>query len=484
MDSKLLYFNEGFHVDHWGNLVCAIYIDLHHPSPRPPIPLLVKGCRLEHAIEHGNDVKITTPKTFRCQGENLIRDPGEGYFSETRVLHDAIDDPRDMERARQRNQDLNRAAELTGFGWCSSTTGTQRTVSETNTLRYTPRGWLFCASIAPTTPEEWSDWQATLDDGYDHVSYIYRPREFARALGSMVAEQIGAQAGMGPMTSSLPGKASHRTQHPLQIVFHGPVVYVDDVESWLLGAKSEDELFRRSVFTKGMSHQAQRKYRFMVCADVEPEHDCHLLRATPALVDTMTGDGNSIGPPGFPTMESVEDDSARHDDVKPNPLVGHRMWFNLVGAIREQAEQPGAIVRPHRLDSETLPSDFRIQTAAYAGVTALRNKVRDFHELIDETEERRNAVTAAAWFAEQDIRILCETLEDPIAGISISEDGFMLVHISLHEHPEMECRLAVAPSGHSTIKMEKGSRHSFNLTLEPFCRNNVGEKVKEFVECI
>ena len=24
------YFNEGFHTDHWGNLISAVYIDLHH----------------------------------------------------------------------------------------------------------------------------------------------------------------------------------------------------------------------------------------------------------------------------------------------------------------------------------------------------------------------------------------------------------------------------------------------------------------------
>ncbi len=97
MDSTPLYFNEGFHVDHSGNVISTIYIDLRYPSARLPIPLLVKGCRLEHAIEDGSDVKISTPPTFRHQGENLIRDPGEGYYSESRVVHDAVDDPADME---------------------------------------------------------------------------------------------------------------------------------------------------------------------------------------------------------------------------------------------------------------------------------------------------------------------------------------------------------------------------------------------------
>ncbi len=362
MDSTPLHFNEGFHVDHWGNLISTIYIDLRHPSARPPIPLLVKGCRLEHAIENGSDVRISTPRTFRHQGENLIRDPGEGYFSESQVLHDAIDDPNDMEWERQRNQALNRAAELTGFGWRSHTTSTHRTISETSTLDYMPKGWLFCASIAPTTPEEWSDWRATLDVDYNHVSHIYRPREFAHALAGMVAEQIGPQTGTDPLTASLRGAPSHQTQHSLQMVFHGPVVYVDDIDSWLNEAKSEDELFLRAAFTKGMSHQAQREYRFVVCSDVEPEHDHHLLRASPALVDTMTGDGNSLGPPSFPTMEPVEDDSPRYDDAEPNPLGGTKTWSKLADDMREQSKQPGAIMQPHRLDSEPLPSDFRTRT--------------------------------------------------------------------------------------------------------------------------
>ncbi len=378
---------------------------------------------------------------------------------------------------------MGRAAELAGFTWHSRTTSTHRRITDTDSLRYAPKGWLFCASIEPTTPEEWSHWQATLDADYDHVSHIYRPREFARALAGMVAEQLGAQSGTEPLTASMRGVPSQRTQHPSQLVFHGPVIYVDDVDSWLHGAKSERDLFLRTVFTKGMSHQEQREYRFLVWSDAEPEHECHLLRASPALVDSMTGSGNSLGPPRIPELQPIEDDdSARHSSLAPNPLIGSRMWLNLADKVREQAEQLGAIVQPHRLDPESPPSNLRARTATYEGVTALWNAVRLFHDRVAESVERKNAAAAAAWFAEQDIRTLCATFDGPIAGIEISDDGFIVVHIALPKWPDMECRLAVAPSGHSTIKMDEGGHGCVIIALDSFYRRDVGEQVKDFVE--
>lgn len=383
MDLPSLYVNEGGHVDHWGNLISTIYVDSRDPSVRLPIPKLVKGCRLEHAIESGSAVKISNLKVFRSQGENLIQDRGEVYVSESQVLHGTIDDPDDMERVSRRNQALNRAAELVGSGLRHHTTSTRRTVTETNTLDYAPKGWLFCASITPTDPEEWSAWRSTLDASYDHVSHIYRPREFARALASMVAEQLGAQSGTAPMASSLRAVPPHQTQHAFQIVFHGPVSYVDDVDRWLYEAESGGDLLLRTVFTKGISHHAQREYRFVVWSQAKPEHEYHLLRASPALIDAMTGSDSSPSPPVRPTIEPIEESSPQQHSTERNPLGGTRLWSDLVASLWRKAKQPSAIMQPNQMDTESLPSDFRARTATYAGVAVLRNKVRDFHEWID-----------------------------------------------------------------------------------------------------
>lgn len=99
-----------------------------------------------------------------------------------------------------------------------------------------------------------------------------------------------------------------------------------------------------------------------------------------------------------------------------------------------------------------------------------------------ETVNRRNAVTAAAWFIEQDIRTLCETLDDPIQGISISPDGFIVLQVALRQLPGLECRLAVAPTGEAAIRMDHGPETKVVESTGQFHRANVGQAVREFVE--
>ena len=243
------------------------------------------------------------------------------------------------------------------------------------------------------------------------------------------------------------------------MVFHGPVVYVDDVDDWLHSATTDQEYFLRAAFTKNRSHRAQREYRFVIWAEEPPTNDTHLLRASPALLDAMTANANDPCPLTMPRMVRVADEPAWGNCATPDQPGSEKTGSSLVGNIRGQANQPETIVRPHRLDPMSLPDDFRVRTATYTGVEALRKKISDFHSLEDETDERRKAVTAAAWFAEQDIRTLCATFDDPVRGISISDDGFILVHVALHQWPELDCHLAVGPSGEATVNMDEGPRH-------------------------
>ena len=68
MTSQPIVASEGYHIDHFGNLVGVNYLDLREPEDRSPIALLIKGCRAEHAIEFGARVKITPPASFRDHG--------------------------------------------------------------------------------------------------------------------------------------------------------------------------------------------------------------------------------------------------------------------------------------------------------------------------------------------------------------------------------------------------------------------------------
>ena len=47
--------------------------------------------------------------------------------------------------------------------------------------------WVYCAFIEPETHEQQAAWRAAMPAGCDTVLPIQRRREFARALGAMVA---------------------------------------------------------------------------------------------------------------------------------------------------------------------------------------------------------------------------------------------------------------------------------------------------------
>ena len=118
---------------------------------------------------------------------------------------------------------------------------------------------------AGKTPERQAAWRAAIPAGCDAVSPIRRPREFARALGAMVAEQAGPRGRIIVLRSAVEGR-SFRTAHKSQTVYHGPVVYLDNPVQRLEGASSELELSLLLVFLKDAAHRAQREYRFAVWA--------------------------------------------------------------------------------------------------------------------------------------------------------------------------------------------------------------------------
>ena len=282
--------SEGQHVDQFGDLIWPIYVDFRDPADRQPITTLVKGCRDEHAIETCGQILISKPGRFRLLGENLILDPGEAYASHLEITHESIDDPRDLAQARLRDQAINRAAELTGSTFRTNTTGVHTTRSNTQSLRVGKNGWIFCTSIEPTTNDEWAGWRGTLEDGYNHVSYIRRPREFARALAAMVAEQLGPQGQPSVMTHSFEEAPTLRTRHGVQWLFHGPVIYVDDVYGLIRAATTKHELMLLPLFAKDREYQVQREYRFAIWAESEPLTQTTLLDATPAMIGTMSED--------------------------------------------------------------------------------------------------------------------------------------------------------------------------------------------------
>ena len=491
--------NEGEHIDHFGNLLWSIYVDFRAPAERYPIDGLIKGCREEYAIEISREILISKPSRFRHFGESLIRDPGEAYASHEEMTLEEVDDPNHLAEARRRDKAVNRASELVGASYTRNTTSVRSTQSNISAYTFGRNGWIFCTSMEPTTPSEWELWRETLEDEYNHVSHIDRPREFARALSGMVAEQLGPQGQRASMSHTFEGERTLRTNHGLQTIFHGPVVYVDDVYSLIRAATTKHELMLLPLFAKEKRYEAQREYRFAVWAEEEPIEDTKVLLASPAMIGAMQMEGRASISQVMPNMQSTKgeftpDSSGSESDDDANPEsdeiygLGHRLIDSMTWesegfrAWRERASRPSTSVRPQEIDVTDLPDDFPALTASYSAVRALQDMVAEFHRIDEESPERKVAVTAAAWYAEQDIRALCQTLGGPICRITVSDDRYIVIDVSLPDSPEIVCSVAVAPSGESVMKLEAPRGQSTSIREHRLPRNDIGQNVKDVVD--
>ena len=492
---------EGPHIDHFGNLIFPIYVDFRLPSDRGPTNRLVKGCRPEYAIESSRTVLISKPSRFRDLGENLIRDPGEAYASQKVITYEAVDDPDHLANARQRDQAENRAHELIGSSIRTSTTGVRRTRSNTRSFTHGRNGWIFCASIEPTTAQEWELWHGTLQDDYDHVSFVQRPREFARALATMVAEQLGPQGKTQPFTHSFNGKPTLRTQHATQILYHGPVIYVDDVYALIAAATSDLESMLLPLFAKATKYRDMREYRFAILADTEPSEEKELLTVSAAMVESMGRESPHGEPQVMPPSESLEaekevaeknsyfDDECDNEpdawSPSPDEYVEDRSTglLDFPRGLPELLDDPAITLRPNKLDPDAeLPDDFSILTATYSAVEALRSKVNSVQTDDDLPVERKIEAASAAFYAEQHIQSLCEFFNDPVSGISISPDGYIVVEVSLQERPGITCKMAVAPTGECVMQITALGRQSTVTVANPWPRSNMGQSVRQFLD--
>ena len=285
METDMLWISEGCMQDDAGNLIITSYVDLRGSGSRTPIRTLVKGCKHQHALEDSETILVSALERFRKEGENLIRDPQEGFAKE----ESETVKPETPEQASQRRriEDLNEAVELVDAGMKLRLSVAHRSVERSSeSLAFGTEWWIFSTAIAPETDEEWAAWRATLDPAYDHESVIGQPAKFAEALARMVAEQLGPQGDGAWMTSAVGDSPEVRSEHRGQWVIHGPVVYADSVYEAL--SQEEDEVSRiaASMFTKSASHAAMREYRFVILRDRDAAEKV-LLRISGMMRDAL-----------------------------------------------------------------------------------------------------------------------------------------------------------------------------------------------------
>ena len=442
---------EGFHIDSFGNVISTTFVDLRDPHDRTTVAVLAKGCRKENSIESLQTVRISKPSHFWEYGEGLIRDRGEGHVTKTYLKASVVDDPEDLEAAHVIDAELNRASELLGMRHKITTRITTRTHTKRRSLSFHKYGWLFCASLEPRDHDEERRWKQSMQPDYDHVSYIYRPRDFARALASMAAEQLGPRGKEDELKHTFHGEGQVRTMHKQQVVYHGPVIYSDKPYQAIADSPTELQFMMRSIFVKDVRYRDQREYRFAVLAEKEPtkEEETVDLDASSTLLETMQE--HLRNPPGqvFPKIVSTE----RHASYSPLPIDKFDSMIDI-------PEPPDVRYGPYSFTPEDPPDDLHELLTEYSGVRALEGAVREATNRRGRGEAQNVKIASAAWHAEPVIRQLCAAFADPIDLISIGDDGLIEITLKFPATSQASGKVVVGPHGTARIKLryDEGER--------------------------
>ena len=408
------FLADGHHVDEAGNLISCTYVDLRDPLDRTPITTLNKASFKRYAIPGCETIRLSKPSCFLDQGEGLI---GSGE-----------------DRHASTNNGPDGAA---GAGAGTDAVGE---------AHYGTNAWIYCASLEPETEAERAAWRAAMPCSYDAVSPIRRPREFARALGAMAAEQAGPRGRTVLLRNTVDGRA-FCTAHRSQTIYHGPVIYPDDAYRRLERASSDLELLLLLVFMKHPAQRGQREYRFAVWTEAEPAEDWVDLRVSLALLEAMRTERPEPEGRGF-VSAGVEESSTLEEIGGPGSS-GMRLRIEA----RPAFARGGPTVGPQHCAVERLSGDVSETAAADATVRTLRAAVGGVEAA------RQKEAAAAAWHAEPVIRFLCAMLGDGIASLCVSEDGFIVTTAEVAGDDLVELSIAVGPEGTCGCRISVGDRH-------------------------
>ena len=377
LSQRDLVFAEGQIVEDDGTIIATYAVHLHQATDAEwpgGMPVVVKGSPRRFAVEHCRTLRLSKPAVFRQQGETLISDPSEGVTRNEESSESVrVDDPVDLNRAAEVNDELNRGAAAIGSTQrhtIKSTKTTSRSATKT-THTYGKYGWIWCAAIEPSNQEEWDRWWRSLGDDYDHVTTIPSPRKFARMLASAVVGQIGPTG--TDLTYTHPF-TKHKTQHSSASVFHGPVAYVDDPHAYVSGATNDFERMIRAVFFKHASFADQREYRFVVWSDEEPEESTLDLQATPELLAqvrrTLNEDhATPADPPSAQPLGQRRPSALGPPDDESEPAADDEAAAQSGGTPAGLSDQAGPTPAPVHV---VVSPDYLLQSAVTARMAALR----------------------------------------------------------------------------------------------------------------
>ena len=285
---------ESILIDRKDNLVSTAYIDVRDQDARTPIPRLVKGGEERHAPHLRGTIRISAIEKFRKTGRGLIFDPYEARGMRSEEHTETVEH---IPRHQDSPLHIPEAGIYlpTSKGWEMKINSHTTTSSSRDEWSVSVKGVLiFSTSVEPEGGAEWERWWASLDEDYDSVYTILDPKRFARALASMVAEQLGPLSGKGEFTHTVDDFPSWTEHLPSLQLLHGPVVYVEDLYSEFTSLTSSSEALGKLLFYKqsralGDAEMSDhQEYRFVVMVKDPLDSEYYDLDISAEMFETIT----------------------------------------------------------------------------------------------------------------------------------------------------------------------------------------------------
>ncbi len=278
-------------------------------SGRPSGPVLVKGCESRFAVESCGAIRLCTPGYYREDGESLVWDTQEGTMSTSQVTQERWeshcdcdfhvsepteeerwDDPTDLQEQQMIDLDMERRLSIAQARGRITATKLKVTEGTHTSLTYGDSCLIWCCSLKPRNTREWSSWRESLEPSYDHVFEINDPHMFAQALGAMALQQMGVLGNSVSFRNPLTGVTADCPSLP---VVYGPVVYVDDRQTFIEESSSDVEFIMRSIFAKTSEHRHQSEFRFAILTNEALGADTLDLKVSPEM-RTLVGQRDGL----------------------------------------------------------------------------------------------------------------------------------------------------------------------------------------------
>ena len=291
------------------------------------------------------------------------------------------------------------------------------------------------------------------------------------------------------------------TEHSSQIVFHGPVVYVEDPHAYVAQGVNDFERTLRAAFFKHARYMAQREYRFVIWADSEPDELTLDVRATAEILAELrfNTDGelkekevsaqhilnSTQETDGAPNAASLPDDATedRYCGISPDFAAEAGATSQAMHALSTTDNSTHTTrnvqIRHHEVvapGKQTLIRDemqtLTVETSRYPlkegydvsselGVLPSARNARAhalhylFHSLAIESDYSKD-LSASLFHAERVASRLLLAFVDPIARI-VWNSGVIIIAIQTPAGRDAGAEIAIGPHGSAQYRITKRS---------------------------